>query len=210
LVSVGKIYLPSGVTKMSFNSDDFQSYAVTISNDFAQTYVYNAGADSFATVATAAYFNDLVYRVATGDKLLVKTETSGLSFSGTFLNDGTNVSVNWDNTLRFEARMDDISAASTVFFGATPAGVITQVYGTQWSAITVASSVITFSIGSTAITGGVLTVPTSGAAGSLYSATPTALNVPAGTSAVKAVSDGGGTTTAIMTLGFKIICPAQI
>lgn len=195
---------------MAFDSTVFQSYAVTISNDYPQTYVYNAALDSFATVATAGYFNDLINRVATGDKLLVKTETSGLSFSGTFLNNGTTVSVNWDNTLRFETQMADVSAASTVFFSVPPAGIITQVYGTQWSAVTGSSAAVAFSIGSTAITGGSFNVTTSGVAGTSYSATPTALNVTDGSTAVKAVSDGASSTTAIMTLGFKIICPAQI
>lgn len=195
---------------MAFNEDLFQSYAVSITDDYSQTYVYNAGADSFATVATAGYFDDLVYRVATGDKLLVKTSTAGLSFSGTFYNDGTNVSVNWDNTLFYQTQMADISAASTAYIAVPPAGVITQVSLLQWSAITVASSVITFSIGSAAITGGAVTVTTSGVAGQLWTATPTALNITDGTSAVKAVSDGGGTTTAIANVGFKIICPTRI
>lgn len=195
---------------MTFNPDFFQSYSVSITNDYAQTYVYNATSDSFATVAATGYFDDLVNRVATGDKLLVKTETSGLSFSGTFRNNGTNVYVDWDNTLRFETQMADVSAASTVWFSVPPAGVITQVYGTQWSAVTAANAAVAFSIGASAITGGSLTVTTSGVAGTSYSATPTAANTTDGSTAVKAVSDGASSTTAIMTLGFKIICPAQI
>lgn len=193
-----------------FDSDLFQCLSATVSNDYPTLYCYNASADSFATVATADYFADLLYRVATGDKLIVKTTTAGLSFSGTFRNNGTNVFVDWDNTLRLQTQMADISAASTAWIGVPPAGVITQVYGVLWSAITVASSVLTFSIGSTAITGGVLTVTTAGVAGQVYTATPTALNVADGATAVKVVSDGGGTTTAIMEVGFKIICPAQI
>lgn len=195
---------------MAFNSAVFQSYSVSIGTDFPQTYLYNATVDSFATVASAGYFNDLVNRVATGDKLLVKTTTSGLSFSGTFRNDGTNVYVDWDNTLRFETQMADVSSSSTVWFSVPPAGVITQVYGTLWSAVTVASANVAFSIGASAITGGGFAVTTSGVAGTSYSATPTAANTTDGATAVKAVSDGGSTTTAIMTLGFKIVCPAQI
>lgn len=195
---------------MAFDSTLFQSYSVSISNDYSQTYVYNAGDDSFATVAASGYFNDLVYRVATGDKLLVKTDTNGLSFSGTFRNTGTAVVVDWDNTLFYQTQMADIAAASTAYIAVPPVGVITQISLLQWSAITVASSIVTYSIGTTAITGGAITVTTSGVAGQLWTATPTALNITNGTSAVKAVSDGGGTTTAIANVGFKIICPAQI
>lgn len=195
---------------MALDLSLFQSYSVSITNDYSQTYVYNAAGDSFSAVATAGYFNALINRVTTGDKLLVKTETSGLSFSGTFRNNGTNVYVDWDNTLFFQTQMADISAASTAYIAVPPAGVITQVYLLQWSAITVASSIVTYSIGSTAITGGAITVTTAGVAGQLWTATPTAANITDGATPVKAVSDGGGTTTAIANVGFKIICPAQI
>lgn len=194
---------------MAFNSSLFQSYSIG-TNGYPQIYLYQADADSFAAIATANYFADLVNKVVTGDKLICNTTTAGLSFSGTFLNDGTTVSINWDNTLHFETQMADVSTASTVYFSVPPAGIITQVYGVQWSAVTVASSVVTFSIGTTAITGGAFTVTTSGVAGTAYSATPTALNTTNGTSYVKAASDGGSTTTAIMTLGYKIVCPTQI
>jgi hypothetical protein len=190
-------------------NDSFQVYNI-VSDDLPTVFCYNAGADSLATVSAASYFDSLLYRVRTGDKVLIKTSTSGLSYSGTFRNNGTNVFVDWDNTLRFQTQMADVSAASTAWIGVPPAGVITQVYGVLWSAVTVASSTVTFSIGASAITGGALTVTTAGAAGQVYTATPTALNITDGTTAVKAVSDGGSTTTAIMTLGFKIICPAQI
>lgn len=194
---------------MAFNQDNFKSYYLGTS-DFPQIYIYNALADSFATVAAASYFANLANVVLTGDKLLVKTTTAGLSFSGTFRVSGTTVSVDWDNTLFFQTQMSDISAATTSYIAVPPAGVITQVYALKWSAITVASAVITFSIGSTAITTGAVTVTVAGDPGSLYTATPTALNLTSGSNAVKAVSDGGSTDTAIATVGFKIICPAQI
>lgn len=194
---------------MSFNSALFTSYNV-VTSDYSNIYVYNCGDDSFATVAAASYFDSLVNSINTGDKLIVRTNTSGLSFSGTFRNDGTNVYVDWDNTLRFETQMADISSSTTNYFSVPPAGVITEVYGTQWSAVTNDSAVITFSIATDAITGGALTVTTSGVAGTSYSATPTALNVTDGVKYVKAASNGGSSTTAIMTLGYKLICPAQI
>jgi len=194
---------------MAFNIDNFKSYYLGTS-DFPQIYIYNAGSDSFATCVASGYFADLANIVLTGDKLLVKTSTAGLSFSGTFRLSGTSVLIDWDNTLRFETQMADVSAASTVYFSVPPVGIITQVYGTQWSAVTGTTSVVAFSIGTTAITGGTFDVTTAGAAGTSYSATPSALNVTNGTSYVKAASDGASSTTAIMTLGYKIVCPAQI
>lgn len=194
---------------MSFNTDNFQVYNI-VNQDFPTIFCYNSGDDDFSDVAASDYFADLLYRVRTGDKLLVKTNTSGLSFSGTFRNDGSNVYIDWDNTLFFETQMADVSAANTTWFTVPPAGVITKVYGTQWSAITSANAAVTFSIGGTAITGGSFNVLTSGSAGSVYSAIPTAANVTDGSTPVEAVSDGASSTAAIMTLGFKIICPAQI
>jgi hypothetical protein len=118
--------------------------------------------------------------------------------------------IDWDNTLFFETQMSDISAATTSWITVPPIGLITQVYAVKWSAITVASAVITFSIGATAITTGAVTVTVAGDPGARYTATPTALNITDGATAVKAVSGGESTDTAIATVGFKIICPAQI
>lgn len=195
---------------MAFLSANFRPLTPGPSSTFPNLYLYNCVADTFATCTAANYFADLLNIVQTGDKLWVKTSapTNGLSFSGTFLNDGTTVSVQWDNTLDFSTQMSDISAATTSYINVPPAGVITKVYAVKWSAITVASAVITFSIGSTAITTGAVTVTVAGDPGSIYSATPTALNLTSGSNAVKAVSDGGSTDTAIATVGFKIICPS--
>lgn len=197
---------------MAFLSANFRPLTPGNSSTFANLYLYNCVADSFATCTTSGYFNDLVNVVQTGDKLWVSTSapTNGLSFSGTFLNTGTAVSVNWDNTFRYETQMADISASSTNYFTVPPAGVIVSVFGTQWSAVTAASANIAFSIGTDAITGGAFAIPTTGAAGSSYSATPTAANVTDGIKYVKVVSDGASSTTAIATFGYKIICPAQI
>jgi hypothetical protein len=196
---------------MAFDITQFSPMTIGY-NGLARFFTYNAGSDSLATVIADGYFDDVITQVKTGDKILVTTTTDGLSFSGTFRVDFTNQEVltDWDRTYFFETQMSDISAATTSFITVPPVGVITEVYALKWSAITVASAVITFSIGSTAITGGVATVTVAGAAGTLYTGTPSALNITDGTSAVKAVSDGGSTDTAIATVGFKIVCPAQV
>ncbi len=194
---------------MAFDSTLFQSYSVSITNDYAQTYVYNAGDDDLADVSAAGYFNDLIYRVATGDKLLVKTETSGLSFSGTFRNDGTNVYVDWDHTLWLQGRIDDVSTAQSSFICA-PAGIITQVGGVLNTAITVASAVITFELATVAITGATLTFTTAMAAGTRVVATPTAANELAAAATIEIITDGGSTTASVGNFFAKMICPAQI
>jgi hypothetical protein len=198
---------------MSFNQNNFRSYALTSSN-YPQTYLYNSGADGFTTVAASQYFNALLSQVQTGDKILVQTAspTLGVSFSGTFRNDNTNVYVDWDRTLRFSVVLANISggSSSTAYFDLPPLGIITEVYGVQWNAVTVASAHITFAIGGTNITGAALTVPTTGAAGSSYTAVPTALNVTTGANSVSVSSDGGSTTSCSLTAGFKIICATSI
>lgn len=194
---------------MSFNSTFFQTYNI-VTTDYPTAWGYNCEADNFATVATAGYFNSVISRVSTGDKLWVTTETPGLSFSGTFRNDGVNVYVDWDNTLFFQTQMADVSAPSTIYFNAPPQGIITEVYGTQWSAVTVLDANITFAINGVNITGGAFSIAPSGTAGSFYSANPTALNVVPQSGVISASSDGASTTTAIATFGYKIICPAQI
>jgi hypothetical protein len=194
---------------MAFDITLFQSYAVSITNDYSQTYVYNAGDDDLADVSAAGYFNDLLYRVATGDKLLVKTDTSGLSFSGTFRNDGTNVYVDWANTLWLSGQITDVSTASSSFICA-PAGIITQVGGVLDTAITVATAAISFEIATVAVTGGTLVFTTAMAAGERAVATPTAANELAAAGTIEIISDGGSTTASRGNFFMKMICPAQI
>lgn len=194
---------------MAFDADNFQVYNI-VSEDYPTLYGYNAGADSLATVAAANYFADLLYRVRSGDKLLISTTTSGLSFSCTFRNTGSAIIVDWDNTLRFEAVISDVSTAQSVFTSVPPVGVIVQVYGVQYGQVTVAAAEITYEIGGTAITGGAYTIETADTAGDSHSATPTALNITSGTNPIEIITDGASTTAVALLAGFKMICPAQI
>lgn len=194
---------------MSFNANLYQCLTATVSSDYPTLYCYNAGADSFATVAAASYFDDLLYRVVTGDKLMVKTSTAGLSFSGTFRNDGSNVYVDWDNTLWLQGQITDVSTESSSFI-CVPAGLIAQVGGALDTAITVASAVITFEIATVAVTGATLTFTDAMTAGTRVVATATAANVLTSAGTVEIVSDGGSTTASRGNFFVKMICPAQI
>lgn len=194
---------------MAFNTNLFQCLTATVSSDYPTLYCYNAGADSFATVSAANYFADLLYRVATGDKVIIKTTTDGLSFSGTFRNDGTSVYVDWDNTLWLQGQITDVSTESTSFICA-PAGIITQVGGVLDTAITVADAVITFELATVAVTGATLTFTDAMAAGVRVVATATAANVLSSAGTIAILSDGGSTTASRGNFFVKMICPAQI
>lgn len=187
------------------DTDLFQSYSVSVTNDYPQTYVCNVAADSFATVAADGYFDSLVNRVVTGDKLLVKTTTANLSFSGTFRNNGTNVFVDWDRTLWLQGTMADVSGANVVNI-ACPAGVVIQIGGVVDTVIT-GTSIVTANIGGTAMTGASLSFTTAQAR---VVATVTALNTYAAAGVIRFVSDGGSTNTAQCNLFAKMICPTQI
>lgn len=195
---------------MAFDSTLFQSYSVSISSDYAQTYVYNAGEDDLTDVYASGYFNDLLYRVTTGDKLLVKTETSGLSFSGTFRNDGTNVYVDWDRTYFFQDFISDVSTSLDNSYICVPAGIITQVGGTLNTPITVANATVTFNISGTPVTGATLVFTPAMSAGTRVVATPTAANIVAAAGTVQAISDGGSTTASRGNFFVKMICPSQV
>jgi fumarate reductase subunit C len=66
---------------------------------------------------------------------------------------------------------------TTIRYAAAPfAGVITKLYAILNQTITANDAVITFAINGVDITNGAITVSSSGTAGTVYSATPTALN----------------------------------
>ena len=100
----------------------------------------------------------------------------------------------------------DVSAASDSTIEYAPfAGVIREVWSVLGGAITVADATVTPKIGSTAITGGELTIAyTSSAAGDLDSAHPTAANIVSKGSKLIASTDGGSTDTQTLQVYFEI------
>ena len=107
--------------------------------------------------------------------------------------------VSTDNDGVLYTEIADISTAASSWTAALPFNVqITGAYVVQETAVTVASSVITFEIGGTPITGMSVTVTAGGAAGQAFaSTTPTgAYTLTAGT-AVEVVTDGGSTTASL-------------
>jgi hypothetical protein len=193
---------------MSFSLSNLKKVTLGFAGQ-PDNYTYDCGSDSLATVSAADYFADAINEVKDGDKIAMSTSTDGLSFSGTFRNDGTDVYIDFDRQLWLQGQITDVSTASSSFINC-PAGVITQVGGCLDTAITVASAVITFELATVAITSASLTFTTAMAAGAAVLATPTALNILTSAGTIEIVSDGGSTTASRGNFFIKMICPAQI
>lgn len=99
----------------------------------------------------------------------------------------------------------DISTAGS-FFVAVPAGTISKIFVAIDHAITVADAGLSFEIDGTAVTGGGITIPyATAAAGSVYTAEPTAANVVGADGAIEMITDGASTTSCRATVTFEII-----
>ena len=101
--------------------------------------------------------------------------------------------------------MTDVSAASTSYLPSPVAGTISKVLLILNGSITSINSIVTTKIGSTAVTGGVITVAYSGsAAGSVFSAIPTAANTVVAGDNINFTTDGASSTTARATIIVEI------
>lgn len=101
--------------------------------------------------------------------------------------------------------MTDVSTASTSYLVSPVAGTVSKVWVIISAAITGANSIITSKIGSTAITDGAVTLAYSGsAAGSVFSATPSAANTVAAGSNINFATDGASSTTSRGTIVVEI------
>lgn len=101
--------------------------------------------------------------------------------------------------------MTDVSAPSTSYIPSPVAGIISKVSVILGAAITGANSTITTKIGSTSVTGGAITVAYSGsAAGSVFSATPTAANTVVAGDNINFTTDGASSTTSRGTIVVEI------
>jgi hypothetical protein len=90
------------------------------------------------------------------------------------------------------------TAPGSIFFAPGYRGKIKKITAVSPVAITGANNVLTASIGTTAVTGGVVTMLlAASAAGDIFSATPTAANSFSPTDYIKIVSDGGATNAVL-------------
>lgn len=94
------------------------------------------------------------------------------------------------------ARLDDVSAASSVNLSVPDDGKIVKIISVLGGAITTANSAVTTSINGTTVTGGGFTVAFSGSAtGDIDTAEPTAANNVTEGQYITITSDGGSSTS---------------
>lgn len=99
----------------------------------------------------------------------------------------------------------NISSAAVVYLPSPVAGTITKITTNINGAIATADAILTGRIGSTAITGGAVTIPFSGsAAGQVNSATPTALNTVAVGNNINFTANNASTNTVRATIVVEI------
>lgn len=109
------------------------------------------------------------------------------------------------NLMALTVTLADVSTASIARVVSPVGGRIVAIYSVLGAAITGADSIVTNRIGTTAITGGTLTVAQAGsAAGDVDSAFPTAANVVNPGQFLAVDTDGASTNTATLTVTFLI------
>jgi hypothetical protein len=100
---------------------------------------------------------------------------------------------------------EDISTARSAWIVAPFAGTLSKIWSVVDGTTSVAACVFTFELGGTAVTGGTLTIASGAVAGTVDSATPSALNTVTAGQAIEIISDGGSTGTVAATLSFEIV-----
>jgi len=101
--------------------------------------------------------------------------------------------------------MTNISSAAVVYLPSPVAGTITKITTIINGAIATADAILTGRIGSTAITGGAVTIPFSGsAAGQVNSTTPTALNTVVAGNNINFTANNASTNTVRATIVVEI------
>lgn len=99
----------------------------------------------------------------------------------------------------------NISSAAVVYLPSPVAGTISKITTIINGAIATANAILTGRIGSTAITGGAVTIPfSSSAAGQVNSATPTALNTVAVGNNINFTANNASTNTVRATIVVEI------
>lgn len=105
--------------------------------------------------------------------------------------------------------IEDISTASSHWIVSPVAGTITKIYSVINAAIATSDAALTFELGGVLITGGNITVATSGsAAGTIDSSTPSAANAVTAGQAVECITDGASTNTVKATITIEITLTA--
>jgi hypothetical protein len=133
----------------------------------------------------------------------VSTAAAGLAY----LANGAGSGVWAIPPLTLMATLADVSTPSTTYVPVPKGGKVTRVVGVLHAAITIANSVITVK-NAAGVSMGTVVVPFSGsAAGQTFVITPVANNVIGNNSFLTVETDGGSTTTAIITFAIIVENP---
>ena len=128
--------------------------------------------------------------------------TVGLKLGGTLVTstaaelnivDGVTATATELNETFISTIVSDLTIEATHYMVMPHAGSITKIWSVTNGAVATADVTLTFKLGATAITNGVVTIATAAsAAGDVDSATPTALNIVTAGQAINFVVTGGG------------------
>lgn len=168
-------------------------------------HTYKSSADTLATITASGYFSTFGTAIQSNDLLYAQGSDASGMFVLTNTSNVITATAYRGDKVYLQGRIADISTAETIYFVSPVAGKVTSIRSVISAAITVADATLTSKIGTTAITGGAITVATAGsAAGTVDSATPTAANTVAAGDYLTIATDGGSTTTSVCTVVIEI------
>ena len=178
---------------MAFSSANM---ALIADGNNKKLYFYSSSADTIATIVAADYFLSFTDQLAKGDVIVIQDSGDDVTTRSVAAVSSSSVTVQAmdDQKVYLTGRIADISTAGQVYLVSPVAGKVTGIRSVIAGAIATADADLTGKINGSAITGGVVTVATSGsAAGDTDSATPTAANTVAVGDNIEIETDGGST-----------------
>lgn len=109
------------------------------------------------------------------------------------------------NLIYLTYEINDVSTGKSMWLACPKAGSITKIWSVLHGTIATADVDLTFEIGGTLVTNGIITIAFSGSvAGDLDNSTPSAANVLTAGQAIEIITDGQSTNSINVTLTFEI------
>ena len=203
-----------------FRMANAAGHLLTIANRFGPCYWsddQSVGTDSSKLVAGVVYDVDASGVWVIMGPCLVTSVATGALLAANNLNDVANANTTLTNIgankVRQTVYMPALlgSGAGVQYIAAPCTGTLTKIYATTNAALTTGNGTITSSIGGVAVTNGAVTLTqAASAAGSTFSATPSAANeVTEGTSVIKLLVGGTQATVTDGTVVLEYTLPAS-
>jgi hypothetical protein len=197
---------------MAFDINDFKM--VNAGGGTQKIFAYTTN-DLPSVIEATAYFpvsgaNSVYEYISVGDLILATTDADGTPNVRVYVVTATSssavtVAKAVGDLVVLNAQIVDISTADQVYVVSPVAGDIVAIYSVIEAAIGTADADLTAKIGGVAVTGGLITVATSGsAAGDVDSCTPTAANTVAAGGAIEVETDGASSNTVLVNLTIVI------